>query len=126
LSFVLLFLSLWFSGIASESIGSLGMVVLISGCVGAGFFLLHLLSSGRMMGLGDTPVAISLSLLAGSQAIPAIVFSFWIGAVVGSIMLLGRRGGPKMGVEVPFVPFLALGFLLAYFSEWNPFMLVGL
>ena len=35
-------------------------------------------------------------------------------------LLFLRRGGPRMGVEVPFVPFLALGFLLAYFIQWNP------
>ena len=24
-----------------------------------------------------------------------------------------------MGIEVPFAPFLAAGFLLAYFTQWN-------
>jgi prepilin signal peptidase PulO-like enzyme (type II secretory pathway) len=30
-----------------------------------------------------------------------------------------------MGVEVPFAPFLAAGFLLAYFTAWNPFTLIA-
>jgi prepilin signal peptidase PulO-like enzyme (type II secretory pathway) len=72
------------------------------------------------MGLGDTPVAFALSLLAGREAIAGVMFSFWIGAVIGILILVFRRGGPKMGIEVPFVPILAAGFLLALFSQWNP------
>jgi leader peptidase (prepilin peptidase)/N-methyltransferase len=84
------------------------------------FFCLYFFSKGRAMGLGDAPVAFALSLLVGSQAIAGLMFSFWIGAVVGIGILFLRRGGPRMGIEVPFVPFLALGYLLAYFSLWNP------
>lgn len=125
LSFLLLLLSILFAVLSSESLFSLGVAFLVSGCIGAGFFLLHLLSSGRAMGLGDAPVALSIALLSGEQAIPAIVFSFWIGSIVGIVILLVRSKGPTMGIEVPFVPFLALGFLLAYFSGWNPFSLVA-
>lgn len=84
------------------------------------FFLLYTLSRGRAMGLGDTPVAFALSLFVGSAAIPGVMFSFWIGAVVGVFILLSRKGGPRMGIEVPFVPFLAAGYLLAFFTLWNP------
>jgi prepilin signal peptidase PulO-like enzyme (type II secretory pathway) len=58
--------------------------------------------------------------------VPGILFSFWIGALFGIAVLLRRRGGPTMGIEVPFVPFLAAGFLLAFFTQWNPFPLFGL
>jgi prepilin signal peptidase PulO-like enzyme (type II secretory pathway) len=79
------------------------------------------------MGLGDAPVAFSLALLVGSAyAFAGLIFSFWIGALFGIGLLLARRGGPTMGIEVPFVPFLAAGFLLAYFTQWNPFPLFGL
>jgi prepilin signal peptidase PulO-like enzyme (type II secretory pathway) len=40
-------------------------------------------------------------------------------------VLLGRPRGSRMGVEVPFAPYLAAGFLLAYFTEWNPFIFIG-
>jgi prepilin signal peptidase PulO-like enzyme (type II secretory pathway) len=36
--------------------------------------------------------------------------------------LVGRPKGHRMGIEVPFVPFLAVGFLLAYFTQWTPFL----
>lgn len=84
------------------------------------FVLLYAGSHGRAMGLGDAPVALALSLLVGSAAIPGLLFSFWIGALVGIGILVARPGGPTMGIEVPFVPFLAVGYLLAYFTQWNP------
>jgi prepilin signal peptidase PulO-like enzyme (type II secretory pathway) len=89
------------------------------------FFLLYALSGGRAMGLGDTPVAFGLALLAGPYALSGLAFSFWIGAVIGIIVLWATPGGPRMGIEVPFVPFLAAGFLLAYFAQWNLLSLIG-
>ncbi|MDB5190223.1 MAG: prepilin peptidase [Parcubacteria group bacterium] len=109
------------SGIDTASgLHAFGLRIAIAGLIGMAFFLLHVLSRGRAMGLGDVPVAFSLSLIVGSQSIAGIMFSFWIGAVIGIIILARRRGGPTMGIEVPFVPFLAAGFLLAYFTQWNP------
>jgi prepilin signal peptidase PulO-like enzyme (type II secretory pathway) len=100
---------------------SLGLTLLTAGGVSLFFFLIYAISRGRAMGLGDAPVAFSLALLVGSaHAVPGLLFSFWIGALFGVGILLARRGGPTMGIEVPFVPFLAAGFLLAYFTQWNP------
>jgi prepilin signal peptidase PulO-like enzyme (type II secretory pathway) len=75
------------------------------------------------MGLGDAPIALSLSLLSAGYVFPGILFSFWIGAVVGIAILVTRPKGHRMGIEVPFVPFLAAGFLLAFFTSWNPLAL---
>ena len=87
--------------------------------------LIHILSRGRYMGLADTPFVFGLSLLVGPAALPGFVFSFWIGACIGIAVLLRRPIGSRMGVEVPFAPFLAAGFLLAYFTQWNPFIFVA-
>jgi prepilin signal peptidase PulO-like enzyme (type II secretory pathway) len=84
------------------------------------FFLLYALSRGRAMGLGDTPVSFGIALLAGKAALAGFLFSFWVGGVIGILILVFRRGGPRMGIEVPFVPFMAAGFLLALFTQWNP------
>ncbi|MCX6786931.1 MAG: prepilin peptidase [Candidatus Kaiserbacteria bacterium] len=84
--------------------------------------LIHFVSGGRAMGLADAPFAFGLALLVGSAALPGFVFSFWIGAVIGILILLKRPRGSRMGVEVPFAPFLAAGFILAYFTQWNPFI----
>ncbi|MGB4076234.1 MAG: hypothetical protein WBK28_00830, partial [Minisyncoccia bacterium] len=107
--------------LTSTSLATLGTALLTAGAIGAGFLALHVLSKGRAMGLGDAPVALSLSLLAAPYAFPGLLFSFWIGALFGIVILFARRGGPTMGIEVPFVPFMAAGFLLAYLTSWNPF-----
>jgi prepilin signal peptidase PulO-like enzyme (type II secretory pathway) len=74
------------------------------------------------MGLADAPLAFGLAFLTGRAALPGFIFSFWIGAVVGIALLLRRPRGSRMGVEVPFAPYLAAGFILAYFTQWNPFL----
>ncbi|MFA5745110.1 MAG: prepilin peptidase [Candidatus Paceibacterota bacterium] len=87
--------------------------------------LIHFLSGGRAMGLADAPLSFGLALLVGSAALPGFIFSFWIGAVVGIVILFKRPRGSRIGVEVPFAPFLAAGFILAYFTQWNPFIFVA-
>jgi prepilin signal peptidase PulO-like enzyme (type II secretory pathway) len=95
------------------------------GMVLAAFFIaaflaaIHYLSRGRAMGFADAPFAFGCALLAGPTALSGFVFSFWIGAIIGIALLAGRPRGSRIGVEVPFAPFLAAGFLLAYFTQWN-------
>ena len=86
------------------------------------FAFVHFCSRGRAMGFADAPLAFGLALLVGPSAFPGFIFSFWIGAVIGIVILLKRPHGFRMGIEVPFAPFLAVGFLLAYFTQWNPFI----
>ncbi|MHB8660530.1 MAG: prepilin peptidase [Minisyncoccota bacterium] len=93
--------------------------------IGGSLALIHFLSRGRAMGLADAPFAFGCALLAGPAAPSGFVFSFWIGAVIGIMLLLPRPHGSRMGIEVPFAPFLAAGFLLAYFTQWNILTLVA-
>jgi leader peptidase (prepilin peptidase)/N-methyltransferase len=87
---------------------------------------LHFFSRGKAMGFADAPFVFGLALLTGQATLPGFVFSFWIGALVGIVVLAKRPAGSRMGVEVPFAPFLALGFLLAYFTQWNLYTLIAL
>lgn len=108
-------------GFLSASSLSSFVATLVTASLFAAFFaLLHVLSRGRLMGSADAPLVFALALFAGSSALAGFVFSFWIGAAIGLLVLLGRPAGTRMGVEVPFAPFLAAGFLLAYFTQWNP------
>jgi prepilin signal peptidase PulO-like enzyme (type II secretory pathway) len=122
-SWLLIVLCLVCAVLKAPSLISIVWVVFGAAVIGGAFFLLYFFSRGRAMGLGDAPVAFALSLLAGARAFDGILFSFWIGALIGIGVLFMRRGGPRMGIEVAFVPFLAIGFLLALFilTPWNPF-----
>ncbi len=111
--------------LSAPSLVAFSGVVLVAVLIAASLALVHLLSHGRAMGFSDAPLAFGLSLLAGSAALPGFVFSFWIGASIGIAILLRRPRGSRMRVEVPFAPFLAAGFLLAYFTQWNPFALIS-
>jgi prepilin signal peptidase PulO-like enzyme (type II secretory pathway) len=116
----LVFLSGLYAYLATPNIASLSTALITAGAIGLFFLALHVFSRGRAMGLADAPIAFALSLLTAPYAFAGLLFSFWIGAVWGIAVLVGRRRRPTMGIEVPFVPFLALGFLLAFFVQWNP------
>ena len=120
LSFSLTILAVLFAAAAAPSRHALASTLIIASCIGFAFLAAHLLSRGRAMGLGDAPVAFALSLLAGPFALAGLVFSFWIGGAVGIAMLVAAPPGRRMGIEVAFVPFLAAGYLLAIFTQWNP------
>ncbi len=108
----------------SGSLGEFGASLLAAGLVGMAFLAAHVCSRGRMMGLGDSPVALALALMVGAPlALAGLIFSFWIGAVVGIGILVSTPKGHRMGIEVPFVPFLACGYLLAHITQWNPLLL---
>lgn len=96
--------------------------ILIAFLIAFSLAFIHFFSRGRAMGLADAPFAFGLALLTGSAALPGFIFSFWIGALVGIFILLKRPRGSRIGIEVPFAPFLAAGFILAYFTQWNPFL----
>ncbi len=119
--FVLVGLSVLFAALSAPSVQELGITYMTAGAVACVFLLFYALSRGRAMGLGDTPVALALSAMVGfASALPGLLFSFWIGALYGILVLVSTPRGHRMGIEVPFVPFLALGFLLAFFTGWNP------
>lgn len=101
-----------------------GMWVLLAGpLLALPLFLLSLFSGGTWMGWGDSALETSLGWLVASATgisagITALLLAFWIGAIVGVILLLlSRLGffGYTIRSEIPFAPFLVLGALLALF-----------
>lgn len=88
--------------------------------LGLFLFLLHTLSRGRWLGLGDVKLILPLALLLPwSDNLVALVLAFWSGAIVGVLLIawskirtLGKRYA--MQSEIPFAPFLILGTVIAY------------
>lgn len=91
-------------------------------------------SDGKWLGFGDAKLAMPLATLVGlSGVFSLLVFSFWIGAIM-SLLLLGyqkiqmKRGQLRLRFiqtpltiksEVPFAPFMILGFLMVYLGGYD-------
>lgn len=78
------------------------------------FWLIHAVTSGKGMGLGDAELALALGFfLPFPLVLIMTLFSFWIGAVVGIVLVFFFGYSGKS--QIPFGPFLVLGFLAALF-----------
>jgi prepilin signal peptidase PulO-like enzyme (type II secretory pathway) len=76
------------------------------------FWSLHFFSKGRWMGLGDVKYALFLGLaLPFPLIIPGAFLAFFIGSVVGVILIV--TGNKTMGSKVPFGTFLSIAALIS-------------
>ena len=84
-------------------------------------FLIWLVSRGRWMGLGDPKLVLGIGWFLGPiMGLSAVILAFWTGAIYGVILMVLSKfswHGLKINgqTEVPFAPFLILGFLLVFF-----------
>ncbi|HEY4528665.1 MAG TPA: prepilin peptidase [Candidatus Paceibacterota bacterium] len=84
------------------------------------FASIWFLSRGRAMGFGDAKLALSIGLLLGlSQGIYALILSFWLGALIGIILMQSKKINITMKSEIPFAPFLVLGAWLSLIFHFN-------
>lgn len=91
-----------------------GMDNIISAVVASGFLLiLHLLTKGKGMGMGDVKLAIFIGLLLGWKlTIVAFYIAFIVGALVGVILLFRKL--VKKNTAIPFGPFLIIGTVVCW------------
>jgi leader peptidase (prepilin peptidase)/N-methyltransferase len=104
---------------AALLMGDRGLLDWLAGPILFAFFgLFWLASKGRVMGLGDAKLALSIGLLLGAaQGFSAAVCAFWLGAAYGLALLvikgsdttIKRRSRLTMKSEIPFAPFLVFG-----------------
>lgn len=107
------FLSIVFRALVSHSSSFSLFSELISGvAVALPLFLLWAFSKGKLMGFGDVKLMLGIGWLAGVLlGFEILIFSFWIGGVVGLFLLaLTKKYGMKS--EVPFAPFLIMATFL--------------
>ena len=113
---------------------------IFGGVLASGFFgALWAVSKGRWIGLGDAKLALPFGMMVGlSGVFGVVVLSFWVGAGVslsilglqhilkgGKISLLFLRTPLTMKSEVPFAPFLIVGFLLVHLYHVDIFTLTN-
>jgi leader peptidase (prepilin peptidase) / N-methyltransferase len=130
---------LGYSSYQGVDISRLGYDILGGVTAGAFFYALWYFSKGRWIGLGDAKLALPLGIIAGvGSVLSMVVLSFWIGAGI-SLLLLGMTwllkkgktvlhflpGELTMKSEVPFAPFLILGFLLAHLFHADIFVITA-
>lgn len=84
------------------------------------FVLLWLVSGGRWMGFADAKIALAIGWFVGvSSGFAAVFISFWVGAVVGVIVLLSTKKEKRNNLKIPFAPFLLTGLILVVLYNIN-------
>lgn len=88
-------------------------------------FCIWLFSKGKWMGLGDPKLVLCIGWFLGPiMGLSAVILAFWTGAAYGLVLMALSKWswhGLKIDgkTEVPFAPFLVLGFLLVYFFGFD-------
>ncbi len=90
-------------------------------------FILWAISKGRWIGFGDVKLVLGIGLLLGwSLGLSALVLAFWLGAIIGLLLIVWgktqlrrKRKSYTMKSEIPFAPFLVLGFWLVFLTSIN-------
>lgn len=82
------------------------------------FFVLWLISRGRMMGFGDIKLMLVIGLIHGwSLGLSSLLLAFWVGAVTSLLWLgwskLCHSSDVSMRSPLPFGPFLAFGTIVS-------------
>lgn len=86
----------------------------LSGAVGAGVLLLALAFLTGMVGYGDGVVLIVIGLLAGYRHVTAMFcMALLLAALYSGGLLIFRKA--KRHTQIPFLPFLLVGWMFAYF-----------
>lgn len=103
------------------------------------FAFLWAVSGGRWIGLGDAKLALGMGWFLGLvPGFSAVILSFWIGAITSLLILSLSKVLPHitkhlplppttrhltMKSEVPFAPFLVIGFYIGLLSQIDLFIL---
>jgi leader peptidase (prepilin peptidase)/N-methyltransferase len=117
----------WIPAFAGMTTSGIGMITLLNLSAGIIFYiviyLLWKFSNGRLIGLGDAKLLLSIGTILGLvYGLSSIFIAVWIGSLYAIFLLLKQRLSTKdkritMKTEIPFGPFLIIGFLIVYFSK---------
>jgi prepilin signal peptidase PulO-like enzyme (type II secretory pathway) len=84
------------------------------------FFLLWFISKGKWMGLGDAKLALGLGFFLGVyQSIEVFMLSFWIGSIIGVLLLILKGKHFTIKSEIPFAPFLIFSTMIIFLFNFD-------
>lgn len=84
------------------------------------FGFIWFFSKGKAIGFGDAKMAGGLGLFLGfPKIISGLVFSFWIGAFYGLVLIILKKANLK--TAIPFGPYLFLGSFISWLYDVNIF-----
>lgn len=108
--------------VLGDSFNSVLLNLLSGPIVALPLFLIWFLSKGRAMGFGDVKLALGLGWMTSLWvALASLMIAFWVGGIVGIILLFLFSKKITMKTEVPFAPFLISGTIIAFFFNINIF-----
>src|SRR3989344_5580086 len=120
--FVLLFQQSQISNLKSQNILDFGFRILDWNALLAGFILFAFfallwgMSKGRWMGFGDAKLALGIGWLLGiTKGIAAITLAFWVGAIVGVLLIYLNKNKYGLKSSIAFGPFMILGTIISFF-----------
>jgi prepilin signal peptidase PulO-like enzyme (type II secretory pathway) len=128
---ILSFLAAFYPQLTGGLAGFFGAHVLAGLVLFVFFWAMWFLSRGMWMGFGDAKLALGIGFLLGPLgAANAVIVAFWIGAVVGLVLVaLGRTRRITwlskrlryltIKSEIPFAPFLVAGVILVLLFSLN-------
>lgn len=124
-----------------DIVSTLTLVAVSGVLVATPLLLLWLVSKGAWMGFGDVKLSLGFGLVLGVyDGLTAVMLGFILGAIIGLFLLYGPRLIQKvmkdsslsyvasrftMSSEVPFAPFLILGFILVFLLDVDILSIVG-
>ena len=90
---------------------------LLAGFILFAFFaLLWGMSKGKWMGFGDAKLALGIGWLLGiTKGIAAITLAFWVGAIVGVLLIYLNKNKYGLKSRIAFGPFMILGTIISFF-----------
>ena len=87
----------------------------VAALAASGFLLAAALAYPKGMGMGDVKFALLLGAMLGRSVTVALLVGF-LAALVPAAVLAFRHGSEARRIAIPFVPFLALGAVVALFA----------
>lgn len=91
------------------------------------FLGVYLITKGRALGFADILMYIAVGAFFGiAQGIAVLFVSVWIGAVVGVVLHLLKKDRYSFSSGIPFIPFIALAWIVVLFTDMDIFSIVSL